>query len=546
MGSGTKSPQAEVPTPSPTAPGPFSSAIAQSLLRFVLPSLADVIFVTLLLCFALGQLSQKLLSDGDIGWHIRTGQQILAVSSLPRTDPFSSSMNGKPWFAWEWLYDALVGEIYNVSRLNGVVAASALLIAITFLIAFRTMLRDGDNHLAALALVLLAVSASMIHALARPHLITWLFVVVWLAVLDGEQSNQGSTDYRLYWLPVLMSLWVNLHGGFLLGFVLLGIYLLAAIVNLMRSASPPARLSALSRMRSLAGVSVLSAIASLVNPYGYRLHLHIYQYLSNRFLMTHINEFKSPDFHGVAERCFLILLAITALAVATSWKKIAVSHYLLLMFAAYAGLRASRNIPIASLLLAILAAPILSDLLQRISRAPATSPESLAFRLQTFSARMAQTQAVLRGHVWPICALLAILGACLNHGALGPCRAMDAHFDPKHFPVQAVDRLTAEQNTQPIFTQDSWGGYLIYRLYQQTKVVVDDRHDFYGEQFLREYLKVLHVEPGWQSTLDGWNVNVDVLPQNSKLTTALKQDSSWQVIESDEVATTFQRIPAHP
>jgi hypothetical protein len=123
---------------------------------------------------------------------------------------------------------------------------------------------------------------------------------------------------------------------------------------------------------------------------------------------------------------------------------------------------------------------------------------------------------------------------------------MDAHFDAKHFPVQAVDHLAAEHITDPIFTQDSWGGYLIYRLYPQTKVVVDDRHDFYGEQFLREYLKVLHVETGWQSTLDGWNVNLVVMPLNSKLTAALKQDSAWRTIESDEIAVTFHRIPSRP
>ena len=219
MVSDTKSPQAAVTTPSPNAPDPVpSSAFAKSWLRFVFPSLADVIFVALLLCFALGPLSQKLLSDGDIGWHIRNGQEILRSHSLPSTDSFSSTMNGKPWFAWEWLYDALIGGIYNVSGLNGVVAVSALLIAVTFLTAFRTMLRDGANHLVALLLLLLAVSASMIHALARPHLVSWLFVVVWFAVLDREEGNHGSTLNRLFWLPVLMLLWVNLHGGFLLGF----------------------------------------------------------------------------------------------------------------------------------------------------------------------------------------------------------------------------------------------------------------------------------------------------------------------------------------
>jgi hypothetical protein len=549
MGSGTKSPQTSVPAPLQTAPLPASSsAFTKSWLRFAFPSLPDLIFVALLVCFALGPLSQKLLSDGDIGWHIRNGQQILISHSLPRTDSFSSTMSGRPWFAWEWLYDAGIGAIYNIVGLNGVVAASALIIALTFLIAFRVMVRDGANYVLALITLLLAVSASMIHALARPHLISWLFVVIWFAILEREENRQQdpSTPSRLYWLPVLMLLWVNLHGGFLLGFVLLAAYLLEAVATFFRTASS-SRGQALSRTKSLAEVTALSAVASLVNPYGYRLYLHIYQYLSNRFLMTHINEFKSPDFHGVAERCFLLLLVIAVLAAASAWRNGSLSHWFLLLFAASAGLRASRNLPVAALLLAMIAAPYLSDLLLRLSRSESSSViRAFAARLQAFSAKMSHTQAALRGPLWPILATFAVLWACLHNGALGPYRAMDAHFDPKHFPVNAVDRLAAERTTEPIFTQDSWGGYLIYRLYPQTKVVVDDRHDLYGEQFLQEYLKALHVESGWQSVLDGWNVNLVVMPQNSKLAAALQKDSRWRVIETDDVATTFQRLTSQP
>jgi hypothetical protein len=526
----------------------MSQPLSPSWLRLALPSLPDVIFIALLFSFAVGPLSQKLLSDGDIGWHIRNGQLIVNLRVLPRTDVFSSTMNGQPWFAWEWLYDAIIGAVYNTTGLNGVVTISVWIIATSFLIAVRMMLRGGGNYIIILVLFLLAVSAAMIHALARPHLVSWLFVVVWFAILDREETEPGNTRLRtrLYWLPVLMLAWVNLHGGFLLGFVLLGIYAIAALLS-AASRDAVARSIATRRVKLLAEISVLSALASLVNPYGYSLHLHIYRYLSNRFLMTHISEFKSPNFHGVAERCFVLLLAISSLAVAVSWRRCQRSHILLLLFSGYTGLHASRNIPISSLLLAMITAPLLSLHLQRFAEAQSGSVlRAFASRLHAFSKKTNLTQNQLKGHLWPALALIVIAWACLHNGSIGSSHLLNAHFDPRHFPVQAVDRFADEKVTEPVFTQDSWGGYLIYRLFPQTKVVVDDRHDLYGEYFLREYLKVLHVEPGWQSVLDNWKVNLVVMPRNSPLTAALYSDPLWRAVESDDVATTFQRISTQP
>src|SRR6202050_5843606 len=84
---------------------------SSSVLRFLLPSVRDIVFIFLFWSLLAGPLSNRPLADADIGWHIRTGEQILATRRLPRTDPFSSTMQGQPWFAWEWLYDILLGVL---------------------------------------------------------------------------------------------------------------------------------------------------------------------------------------------------------------------------------------------------------------------------------------------------------------------------------------------------------------------------------------------------------------------------------------------------
>jgi hypothetical protein len=154
---------------------------------------------------------------------------------------------------------------------------------------------------------------------------------------------------------------------------------------------------------------------------------------------------------------------------------------------------------------------------------------------------MAQMQIPLRGHLWPVIAVVIGSWVCLQHGYFGSKKLMDAHFDAQRFPVRAADRLLGEHAPQPIFTLDSWGGYLIYRLYPEFKVVVDDRHDLYGEAFLKDYLKAIHAEPGWDLPLEQWNVNVILLPVSSPLSTVLKEDARWSIMRDDGVSILFRR-----
>jgi hypothetical protein len=107
--------------------------------------------------------------------------------------------------------------------------------------------------------------------------------------------------------------------------------------------------------------------------------------------------------------------------------------------------------------------------------------------------------------------------------------------------VATVDQIQGRRNHEPIFSLDSWGGYFIYRLYPEHKVFVDDRHDFYGEAYIREYLKVIHVNPGWEEVLNRLGVNLVIVPVKSELSHALIRLPSWQVVSQGGVALVFER-----
>ena len=85
-----------------------------ALLRWCVPDLAfATACITLFYCLFLFQGYQQLFRDSDAGWHIRTGEAILATGTLPRTDPYSFTRAGQPWFAWEWLADVAAGSIHR-------------------------------------------------------------------------------------------------------------------------------------------------------------------------------------------------------------------------------------------------------------------------------------------------------------------------------------------------------------------------------------------------------------------------------------------------
>ena len=537
------------------------------VLRFLLPSVRDIIFIFLFWSVLAGPLSNRPLADADIGWHIRTGEQILATHSLPRTDPFSSTMQGQPWFAWEWGYDILLGVLHHACGLNGVVWLCALLVSSIFILLLSQLIKRGTGLFLAIVLMLLAEAAATIHLYARPHIVSWLFSLLWFVVLERWERCERCEEAKvLRWIPwffpVSMLLWVNLHGAWLFGLALLGIYTLAAFVESVWAKDALAAIRAAHRVRGMAAAWLVSATATLVNPYGWRLHLHIYRYLSDRYLMNRIDEFKSPDFHGGMQRCFVVILMLVLIAFAgrrvsgnrcSNNAKLRFSHLLVVLLSVYAGFYSSRNLPVSSMLLVLVAGPTLWENFA----APADKAGAWQWvrkgtaRITDFSDRMGALEMELRGHLWPVVAVAAAFAICLQGGWLGSRQLIHAQFDPKRVPAAAVTFLEKEsletKSAEPIFSTDAWGGYLIYRMnpgrmYPMRKVTVDDRHDLYGSGRVRQLIILMQAEPGWHRALKDWQVQTALLPADSTLANLLRElPQDWRVAYEDKVAVVLER-----
>jgi len=234
------------------------------VLRFF-PSMTDFAFLMPIIFIFQGMHGAKtLLGDCDTGWHVRTGEWIMSHGQVPHQDLFSFTRVGQPWFAWEWLWDVIFGWMHLHWGMATVVVGSALVISMTAALLFRLAQHKSGNPLVAMAITFLAVASSSIHFLARPHLFTLLFTVIFYTILE-KARERGSA--RLLWLlPLLTVLWTNLHGGWFIGIVLIGIYGAGEMVSGLFDGEPKAWLAGIHRMLPYAGIAFLCLAGSVWLP----------------------------------------------------------------------------------------------------------------------------------------------------------------------------------------------------------------------------------------------------------------------------------------
>lgn len=490
--------------------------IAPLWLRVVMPSVTDLFFVATFLLLTLSAWAARLLWDTSTGWHIRNGERIIHTLTIPRTDPFSYTMAGQPWYAWEWLWDAFNGLLHQHFGLSGVVALTAVLIALTFAWLYRTAAERSGNVVVAAVLTLLALAASSIHFLARPHVVSWVFTLVVIRELDRLERDSRRA---LWMLPVVFAFWANLHGGFVFGLALITVYALAAALERQQMMA-----------RRLAGVFATSVIATVLNPYGLKLHWHILRYLASGEQMNRIDEFLSPNFHDLQPRLFLLLI-LTAVATLFAARQVRWKSLLVAVLAIATGLLAARNIPFASILLVYASAPLLADLLR-------SSPFQ---RLATVGERLHFVDTGFRGHLLPRVVVVALFGAFFAGLPLP-----GAHWTTARVPEKAAQYVVNTLGERDhVFAPDYWGGYLTYSFAQQGfRVAQDDRSDLYGDQRFRQYLDVTSVAPDWRTVMDDWQVRTALVPAESSLSSVLAASPNWKQVYGDAIATVFVRTQA--
>lgn len=369
-------------------------------------------------------------------------------------------------------------------------------------ILLRWSVGVGANALIALALTLLAMGASTVHYLARPHLFTLVLLPVALYVLERGR--------HLWLLVPLTILWTNLHGGFAGFIACFGLWLLG---------NPSLR---------LAFWFCACSAATLINPYGYHLHQHMLSYLQSDWIREVVLEFRSPSFRTENIFQYEILLVLGLMAAASCLTRRRYGHCLWILFWAHQSLSSARHITlyvsIAVPVIAIEITVLWNRFLQ--TQLAASTPMILnriaadlapQFRRMSISGFAAVAVLSVTPQQWP------------------------SDFPKFRFPIAAVDLHSDQIRSARILTMDQWADYLIYRFNSSVKVFFDGRSDFYGQKIGDDYIRLSAGHASWRSILDRHRFNLILIPPDWALASLLKLDSSWNLVFEDSNVLLFSR-----
>jgi len=504
--------------------------------RFVL-RIGDVAVLGVFL--AIFALAVQPVLDNDVFWHLATGRFIAATGSIPHADPFSWTAPGRPWIAHEWLTETWLYRLYTLGGYPALSYLFAGVIVLALAISYRTARLLGATRPLAAGLTFLAALASTHTWGARPQMISLVFVAVTVQVLVRTRL---SGRVRLVWIvPALMEPWVNTHGGFIFGLVLILIYAGGTTVEAIWTALRGGAANVRGVLTPWAAFAVAVAV-SLVNPNGLKGLLYPFSYLGNNASTRYVAEWVKPDFTQRQYQYFGALLLLLVLGLVLARRRPLAWEAGLIVLFSYLGLSSVRNINLFGIVVTPLIALYLTSAGERLRARrprPRTSPGK---------SRIGQTsgRSILNAGLASVIAV-AVLVAAAPNAALAHTLRKQANG----FPAGAVAYIEKNHPVGRLFNSYDWGGYLIWRLYPAVRVYVDGRPDMYGDAFVDRFVRTWRAEGSWQQTLRHEGVDLVLVEPTSGIGKALAaltapghgRGGGWRILYRDRVSVVYARDP---
>ncbi|MDA8219072.1 MAG: hypothetical protein M0Z94_15820 [Dehalococcoidales bacterium] len=452
-------------------------------------------------------------TDPDYWWHLRTGQLIAETGAVPTHDVFSYTAFGRPWVTQEWLAELAMYWLNAVGGYATVVAAFSLAVTGAYFVLYRLIRGLEVDRTLALALVVWTALIRWAQWAPRPQLITFLFFAVTLYLLFTFKQRGRA---RLWLLPPMMVLWVNVHAGYVSGLLLIALF--AAGEGLNRLTHRPA-----APLRPLLLTGLASVVAALANPNFFRALLYPLTYVgTSNASMRFIAEWQSVDFHNYLYLPFA--LAMVLLMLTGSRGRLDFTQTLLVLVFTLMALQSVRHI----ILFAMATTPVLALRLKE---------RNVRLALEVGTGRRTTPLLTLA----PLVLVPILLAVVLIKSPQSQARPTPSTAD---FPADGVVYLKEHHPAGNLFNTYGWGGYLIYTLYPEYRVFIDGRADVYGDALMGEYAKVANITPRWREVLDKYQVGTAMVEKDSPIAVLLASQNDWRQVYEGKVERIFVRREA--
>jgi len=430
--------------------------------------------------------------DPDFWWHLRVGRWMVDNAKLPSVDLFTFTVPDHVWTDHEYLTEVLMWFIYSAAGTVGLAIVFGLVTWAGFWLIYRQVKRQ-PFVIVGLGLALGALAGWPIWG-PRAQMITFALTCLELYWIHGYLSGRSRA---LNFFPVVMAVWANLHGGWVIGFVWLGVALVAELIGWAWDRSNPAHRR---HVRFLAIIGAASLVAVLATPHGFSLYLYPFQTQGSVAQQKLIVEWFSPDFHQIYLRPFeaMVFIVIAGFAL----RRPSLYQFLIAVYSDYWNeLATSRGWKL---------------------RLPART-----------------LFAAITGGV-----LVLVLGVTLLKIYSDVSPAVQQKLDASSYPIGAADWLAAhpEVGTR-MYNQYGWGGYLAYRFYPDPnrRVFIFGEAELMGDPLLNQYNSVQNLRPDWQSILDQYQVDYIIFNKGEALSNVLATQPEWKLAYQDDVAVIYVR-----
>lgn len=489
-----------------------------------------------ILFMAIFSMAVRLPADTDTWWHLRSGQYIVENRAVPTTDPFSHTMAGQPWIDHGWLAQIFWYGLYALGGWPGLSLGLAVLVTLTFGLIWQVT--PGNLYLRAFSMVIGAITSAVIWV-ARPQMVSFFLAGAILFMLEKYKREQRRWVYAF---PLIILLWANIHGGYAIAFMLLGVYVVGEAFNRLtrHHDDPVLTWRQIGLLLLLGGVGFALVV---VNPHSWQMWLYPFRTVGIGALRDFIQEWRSPDFHLSMTWAFLGMLLLTLAALGRSGRRADWTDLAVLGLWVFWSLFAARNIGLYGLLtipaLARYADAAWGEFLpgerkqlQRTQGIKGTEGTPVVRRRPVSSARLN----------WVLLSLVVVAALVKIGVALNPQEMIKA--EQEGLPAKAVEFIQQNKPAGPLFNSYNWGGYLIFKLWPDYPVYIDGRTDLYDDVFIRRYLNTAAGGDGWQQVLDEDGINLALIESDSGLARLLKGDAAWDILYQDKMAIVLARSMA--
>ena len=485
-------------------------------------SIVDLTFIIWILAIPLAFGPRSLNVDGDLPRHLTMGEFVLH-GGMYGIDTFAYTKTG-PYEGMEWLSQVTLAVAHRIGGLAGVVILAGLVIATVVALVVLFMRRSGVDPLLAYLVGTVAAVGASVHWVPRPHLFTFIFLTCLLFLLEFGSRR------RLWLFVPFFALWANMHGMFILGLAILGIWAAGALLEAWL-ASGEARAAWMGKARYSLAALGLGVLGTMLNPRGPLILRGITQCLGDDYIFSNTAEFQSLDFHSLYGRLVLIgLLGLFALF-ALRRERPPFTRLLAILFMLAGGLTSARLMP----LFALFALPLLA-----VEFDPMWRNARFGKRLGNVRKVFEEGEARARPGLYAPFVAIVILALAPLHGRIAGLQLVPDRFDPGFFPVDAVEFARANDVNGRLYNDFVWGGYILYAWPEQ-QIFIDGMTCFIGSDIMRSYMNILSLNPGWRDEMQRWGMTVVLVRPHDRLAVALLESGEWTKRYEDHLAVLLER-----